>query len=294
MFLSPDILSSPLVVNAPPTLQVEVVLEQGSAAINEDVLLQDDHLYGVFDGATSLHKETYANGRTGGLLAAEAAALAFRSNGASLLDLAERANSLIKQAMIKRGIDLDRKENLWSTSAAVVRIQDDHLEWCQIGDCLILLLYDDGSYRLLADPPNHDMETLSLWKQHNPKPGECIGELLAEQIRKVRQGMNVNYGVFNGEQEALRFLNSGTESLANVSDILLFTDGLSLPCANPEAGSDLSTLTSLYRQGGLIAIRDRIRELQLQDPTCHTYPRFKIHDDIGAIAIPFLPPVPFS
>jgi hypothetical protein len=286
MYLSPINFFSHPANNCPPEQPIECLLEQGSGLLNEDVLLQECNLFGVFDGATSLNKQTFAQGRTGGLLAAETAAQAFRLNGASLVDLSVRANRWIREAMKQAGVALGHKKNLWSTSAAVVRLQADHFEWCQIGDCLVLVLYHDGSYRLLADPPDHDAETLSLWKELTPKGGERIGEVLADQILKVRQGMNINYGVLNGEQEALDFVNSGKEPLSGVSDILLYTDGLFLPRSHPHESADLDTFVSLYRQGGLAAIRDRVRRLQREDPACRTYPRFKTHDDIGAIAIP--------
>jgi serine/threonine protein phosphatase PrpC len=287
MFLSSSNISSTVVGTCAPVLPVECLLEQGSGGLNEDVLLQDGTMFGVFDGATSLNRETYASGRTGGLLAAETAALAFRRNGASLLDLSARANRLIKEAMEEQKVDFAQKKNLWSTSGAVVRLHDDHFEWCQIGDCLILVLYHDGTHRLLADPPGHDVETLSLWKQLTPKTGECISEVLAEQILKVRHEMNIHYGVFNGEQQAMNFVRSGREELSGVSDILLYTDGLSLPRSRPEEDDDLATFVKLYRQGGLRAIRDRVRHMQRLDPACRIYPRFKSQDDIAAIAIPF-------
>ncbi|MFZ5798770.1 MAG: hypothetical protein C4563_08720 [Desulfobulbus sp.] len=286
MFLSPNNLSSYVAGKCVPALPVECLLEQGSGSLNEDVLLQEEALFGVFDGATSLNREIFADGRTGGLLAAETAALAFRRNGASLLDLSARANRLIREAMEARKVDLAEKKNLWSTSGAVVRLHDDHFEWCQIGDCLILVLRHDGSYHLLADPPGQDVETLSLWKRLTLKRGECISEVLADQIRKVRDGMNIHYGVFNGEREAMNFVRSGRETLSGLSDILLYTDGLSLPRSRPEEDDDLATFVRLYRQGGLLAIRDQVRRMQQFDPACRVYPRFKSHDDIAAIAIP--------
>lgn len=269
-----------------PPLPVEYLLEQGSGRLNEDVLLRDGNMFGVFDGATSLNRETFANGRTGGLLAAETAALAFRRNGGSLLDLAARANQSIRKAMEGLKVALDQKKYLWSTSAAVVRLHDDRFEWCQVGDCQILVLYRDGSHRLLADSPGHDVETLCLWKRLTPKNGERIGEVLADQILRVRQGMNIHYGVFNGEETAMQFVNNGKSDLEGVSDILLYTDGLALPRSNPEEDDDLAAFAGLYRQGGLHAIRDRVRRMQRDDPACHAYPRFKHHDDIGAIAVP--------
>ncbi|HHO47143.1 MAG TPA: hypothetical protein ENN06_01590 [Desulfobacteraceae bacterium] len=286
MHLSPSSLFNHVVNECSPVFPVECVLEQGSGSLNEDVLLRDGNMFGVFDGATSLNRETFANGSTGGLLAAESAALAFRRNGAPLLNLAARANQSIKEAMEEMEVALHHKSDIWSTSAAVVRLHDDHFEWCQIGDCQVLVLYRDGSHRLLTECAGHDVETLCLWKRMTPKNGDRISEVLADQILRVRQEMNIHYGVFNGEEAGMHFVNNGREALEGISDILLYTDGLALPRSDPEEGEDLAAFAGLYRKGGLQAIRDLVRRVQREDPACHTYPRFKKHDDIGAIAIP--------
>jgi serine/threonine protein phosphatase PrpC len=266
---------------------VETILEQGSGNINEDILLQADNLYGVFDGATSLEKSGDTSGKTGGLLAAESAAQVFSRNGGTLCQLATLANHDIREQMEVSGVDLNCRRNLWSTSCMVVRIDKDGLEWFQIGDSLALVLYEDGSHRLLADPIDHDRETLRLWKERGPSATGTIGDSLADQILKVREGMNIHYGVLNGEPQALDFVRHGRESLAGVTDIILYTDGLFMPRTDPDQPEDVEAFVRLYRQGGLKLIHRRVRELQKDDPRCLTYPRFKIHDDIAAIALRF-------
>lgn len=264
---------------------VDTLLDQGSGSINEDLLLQTGNLYGVFDGATSLEKGGDTLGKTGGLLAAETAAQAFSRNGGTLCRLADRANSGIRVLMEARGVDLSRRRHLWSTSGVVVRVDREEIEWFQIGDSRALLLYTDGSYRLLADPIDHDQETLRLWKELGPNVTGTIQESLADQILKVRKGMNIHYGVLNGEPQALDFFRHGRVPLTGVTDIILYTDGLFLPRSNPDLPEDLETFVRLYRLGGLKLIHRRVRELQKDDPRCLTFPRFKTHDDIAAIAL---------
>ena len=266
---------------------VQTLLEQGSGRTNEDILLQDGNLYGVFDGATSLEKSTYIQGKTGGLLAAETAAEAFSRNGNTLSRLGCQANRDIRQLMEGSGVDLTQRRNIWSTSAAIVRIEGDEIEWFQVGDSLALLLYEDGSYRHLADPIDHDRDTLCLWKEMGPSSTGTIQENLADQILKVRDGMNIHYGVMNGEPQAVDFFRHGRAPLTGVTDVILYTDGLFLPQTDPDQPADLETFVNLYRHGGLKLIRNLVRELQKDDPRCLDYPRFKQHDDIAAIALSF-------
>ena len=269
----------------PKGLQIETLHEKGSTHLNEDALCLSDSQFGVFDGATSLTGQTYANGLSGGYLAAAIAARTFAETKASLPETGKLANTRIRTTMREQGVELEQKDNLWSTSAAVVRLNHDSLEWLQTGDSLILVLYQNGSHRLLSNPPDHDCETLSLWKRMAPECQGDIGEELACQILKVRRGMNIDYGVLNGEPEAIDHLSYGHLSLDGVSDILIYTDGLQLPRENPEEAFDITGLIRLYRSGGLKAIHRQIKRLQESDPDCMLYPRFKTHDDIGAIAL---------
>ena len=179
------------------------------------------------------------------------------------------------------------RHTLWSTSCAVIRLDGHQLEFCQTGDALILMLMEDGSYRFITPDVDIDRETLHLWKEMAVEPGMRIHEVLADQIRKVRLQMNRSYGVLNGEPEALEFMHHGNEELTGVSDILLFTDGLQLPRENPLAPPDWQSFVHTYRSGGLPALHHLVRSMQKKDPECRTYPRFKMHDDIAAIAISY-------
>lgn len=266
---------------------VETLLEKGSGRVNEDVLLEKGNLFGVFDGATSLTDDDLPEGLSGGLLAARISAESFRHNGnnRSLASCAELANRRINDMLRRRGICLDERHRLWSASAAVVRLEDGYFDYCQTGDSLIFCLYQDGTYRQLTPAIDHDQDTLIRWKNISPSPEITIRDVLFDQILAVRLQMNVCYGVLNGEPEAMGFLKCGREKMDGVSSLLLFTDGLFIPKEDPEEENDWDTLINLYSRGGLGMVRDFVRSLQRQDPECRTYPRFKIHDDIAAIAV---------
>ena len=268
---------------------VETLLEKGSSRVNEDRLLVAGNTYGVFDGATSLGEEISPGDSTGGALAAEIARETFRHSRGSLLAAAVEANSRIAKSQVCAGVDYSRRHTLWTTSAAVVQIKGNGIEYCQTGDALIMLLYQDGRYRLLTPEIDIDRETLLLWKKLSSSAigsKDSIYKALDEQIRTVRLEMNRTYGVLNGEKEAVHFINHGLESLMGVTDILLFTDGLYLPKEDPAAPSDWDIFVDLYRDKGLQGVRDSVRYMQGSDPGLSLYPRFKMHDDIAAVAIP--------
>ena len=285
MYLSIEQRASANLSRPPGRLNVRTLLDKGSGEFNEDVLLEEGNLLGVFDGATSLNKRRFQGGLTGGLLAARTAARSFQNNGNSLDQLFKVANENLQTVQMEEGIGLNERHKLWSTSLAVVHLNGNGLEYCQTGDDLIVFVLKNGNYKLITPDIDIDRDTLQLWKEMQVAPDALIHEVLADQIHKVRMAMNISYGVLNGEPEALDFVQHGYEDLTDISDILLFTDGLHLPRENPLKEHDWQFFVDLYRQGGLQIIRDHVRYLQQQDPTCRKYPRFKMHDDIAAVAI---------
>lgn len=265
--------------------KIEYIHEQGTGRINEDALSLNSNMFAVFDGATSLNGTIYDGGKTGGYYASRIARQVFKHNNDSLHNLAGKANSAILHKMLEKGVNVFDKTALWSTSAAVVRIKDNTVEWIQTGDSLLMLIYEDGSYNVPIKNYGHDSETLLMWKGMAKQTNKRIFEALEDQIKKVRGDMNVTYGVLNGEHTYSDFLNSGAESLEGVRHILLFTDGLFVPSTNPESNGNFDTFVHLFLEGGLPAIRNHVRCLEASDPECRTYPRFKSHDDIAAVSI---------
>lgn len=270
-----------------PRPRVATVYDKGSGSVNEDLLHTGGRTFGVFDGATSLISAQECNGLSGGRIAAEICRDVFADEELDLSARAEKANRRIYSRSRAAGIDYQRKEELWSCSAAVLHLHADFFDWCQMGDCQILVIYRDGSYRLLTQNPGHDVDTLRLWQKRAADLNGNVLEIMADDVIRVRRRMNVDFGVFSGEKEALDFLDFGRESLAEVADVLLFSDGLFLPQENPGDSQDLAFFVSLYRQGGLERIWNYVRNRQLEDISCKKYPRFKTHDDISGVALSF-------
>ena len=268
-------------------MKVEHIFEKGVGTINEDAYFMNGKQFGVFDGATSLDTSVYENGSTGGFLASAIAKNTFSKNGASLKTLAGMANGEIRRKMLEKGINLTDKKNLWSTSAAVIRVENNIVEWVQTGDCLILAILKDGSHKILTDHNNHDLETLRMWNTLKGTTDESIHAALKPQIIKVRAQMNVSYGALSGEDEALDFINHGSMPLAEIRHLIIFSDGLFIPSKEPEQKTDFKLFCDLFQEGGLNAIRDYVRDIEATDVDCKKYPRFKQHDDIAAVSLSF-------
>jgi hypothetical protein len=212
----------------------------------------------------------------------------FEKDDKSLLELVTEANSDLKKEMVLHGVDIGDKSRLWSTTAAVVKLNKDYFDWIQIGDSLILNIYKDNSYKLVVSNYDHDVEMLSQWKELADKRTENIWSRLSGQIKELRATMNVKYGVINGEEKMADFLNRGKTSLKNVSHIIIFTDGLIIPKEDPNKKDDFNKFTRLFLEGGLEKVRKYVHNLEKDDPKCWKYPRYKQYDDMAAISISFV------
>ena len=266
-------------------MQIETIHEKGSGKINEDALLLADNTFGVFDGATSLNGFTTKTGETGGYLASHTALDIFRKHNFSLKERAEIANSAIAEMMNSYQIDTAQKLNLWSTSAAAIRLKKEQLEWIQTGDSDIILIFEDNSYQVIVESPNHDYKTLSRWKEQCHGEEGTIFDVLQEQLIAVRNEMNISYSVLNGDENAVELIKTGYHSMDQVKHILLFTDGLKIPSTEVSLQNNYDELIKVFLSKGLKGLKNYVRDLEKTDPKCLHFPRFKQHDDIAAVSV---------
>lgn len=266
-------------------MRIEHLTDKGKE-INEDSYLIGKNLFGVFDGATGLIKYMDNRGNTGGLIASQTAKEVFANNSDKpFLSLTKQTLSEIKRKMTATNMDLTDKAGFWSTSASVVRINDHSIEYMRIGDSPILIIYKNGDLKTFY--VDHDLETAVLWKK---LVDEGVKEIrkdprMQAQLLKNRRETNINYGMLNGEEDALRFVQTGSIPLDEIKNILILSDGALIPKQSPEDPEDFAKIVTLFEEGGLGGIKTYVRELENSDPDCVKYLRFKPHDDLTAIAI---------
>lgn len=266
-------------------MKVQKIFDKGSGLMNEDQILVRKNLFAVFDGATSLNKYLDAKKRTGGFLASAIAKKAFSLNNKSLIELANLANKQIQREMLAHNIDTGKKENIWRTGLAVVKINGENLEWLQIADCLILIINKDQSFKLLVKDYDHDRAVLTAWKNLGNIPHDKKWEILKNKMLALSRKQNIDYGVLNGDKKYIKFIKKGKISLKNIKHIILFTDGLIPPKEDPRSPDAFDQFVKNFLTGGLVKIKKEIRDIENKDPQCHKFPRYKKHDDIAAISI---------
>jgi len=267
---------------------VESLTEKGSGQINEDSYFVKPNYFGVFDGATGLVKYADSSGNTGALLASRTAKEVFENNqNKPLLSSFKEANVKIRELEKNAGIDLNNKTCLWSTSASVVRIEGNSVEYLAIGDSPIVIIDKDN--KLNTYFIDHDLESMILWDKM-VKEGivdKRADKRMQDQLSRTRLRSNVTYGFLNGEKEALNFVKTANYPKENIKEILLFTDGMLIPNERPGQPEDFNKIVELFEQDELRNVKNYVRNMEDSDPDCNKYLRFKQHDDLTAIAITF-------
>jgi hypothetical protein len=263
---------------------ISSVCEQGCGTFNEDHLLLGTQTFGVFDGSSSLTTDLFEN-KTGAWWASFLARSAFFQEDIPLAQAIPLANKNIQQGMENSGVDVTKKVHRWSTSAAIFRVHNDRLEWVQTGDSLVGVIHDDGQAELVSPYTNHDRETLGLMREYAARGVEDIRTAALPKIMQIRERMNEDYGVLNGEDAALDFIASGSMPTRGIKHVIAFTDGMFPPSQELRNTFDFSTFAKRFQDQGLQGILEEIRAEEEADPHCHIYPRFKRHDDATAVAL---------
>lgn len=248
-------------------MRVEQLTVQGSNAWNEDALIASDRLrlYGVLDGATSLTEPD--GSATGGYLASQAAKQAFESLGPApdsftLREAVLEANARIRARMAEAGVDVNDKQSLWAAACAVVRVGEHQIEYAQVGDCMIVAVYEDGSVRTVThDQVEYfDERTKSLWEQYRQEgfsPRE-VREKVYRAIASNRQKTNTpdGYAILNGDPALERYVEHGAFNRIRLRSVIVFTDGLFLPRQAGEPAPPMREMVRLIEEKGLAGYAD--------------------------------------
>lgn len=290
----------------PPLVSRSVVHLRGSSPRNEDAYLLDDQqgLYAVVDGATSLVPYCGHNGESGGELAARIVTDVLGGNirqGAHgplpLAALLKEANDELQRAMNSAGIDVSRPEERWGACVAAVRLHADYLEVAQIGDAVLAVVQADGSATLAT--PNQLAGVSRITRQRCREVNERRFTCASERHAFIREGLLKNrhlantlggYGVLNGQREAESFIYSRRIQMKQAPSLLLMTDGLAFPGTENEDGLGALEVVAHVQRMGLANYAQWLQEQEQADSSCLRFPRVKASDDKTGIWLSFVAP----
>lgn len=281
---------------------VEQFTHRGIHFLNEDALVVNERaaVYGVLDGVSSIVPYLSDKKETGGYIAAQAVKNYFESldRVEQLTEHAAAANQKLRELMVQANINLEEKDGLWGTALALVRIQEDRVEFIQTGDCMILAVYQDGEVRPLTWRQVAHLESPAIekWEEGVNKGLSNQKDLhgtVMDIIRENRFQSNTNggYGVLNGEARAAHFLEYGKINRSRLKHVILLSDGLFWPSKDvPSDRSYWDYTAQRILEMGVEQYAHELLEIEEADPECLTYARFKKSDDKTGMVLHFNSP----
>ncbi|KGX85609.1 protein phosphatase 2C domain-containing protein [Pontibacillus marinus] len=280
-------------------MKIESLTYKGVGELNEDSLIINDEmaLYGVADGVSSLVPFKSDDNLTGGYIASNEVKRYFEHLH-QINHLSEDLfviNRNLREKMEENGIDMVKKEQLWGTALAQVRVNENGVEFIQTGDCMILAVYQDDHVRPLTHLQTEHLESkvLNRWKElvHN---GVNNRDDLMKEVKdtlvsnRMKSNTPEGYGVLNGEEDAIHYTEYGKINKIGLKYLILITDGLFLPSESvPAAENYWGYVAQSLLHKGLEQYANDLIELEESDPECLKYPRFKKSDDKAGLVITF-------
>lgn len=282
--------------------QIEWIYEKGVRPINEDayIISQEEGLFAVIDGATGL------GGLPGSLAATtikETIEKATSFN--SLFERTIYANQILgqktKETAQVKSIDEIPKEKRSSCGIAAIKINQETMqfEFVHAGDCMLFLELENGDIRTITYDYISSLDTIAISKYHQllkeaSKAG-VINEEISNSARMEIQDILVQnrrmlntfngYGILDGSDEVVHFIEHGTISLNRVKKILLLSDGLGWPIQKAGGQDSWGETAKIAFKKGVKGLFDGVNQLEQQDPFCLAYPRLKKSDDKSGILI---------
>lgn len=278
---------------------VEQFTHRGIHVLNEDALVINERagVYGVLDGVSSIVPYLSDKKETGGYIAAQAVKNYFESldRVEQLTEHVAAANQKLRELMLQANINMEKKDGLWGTALALVRIQEDRVEFIQTGDCMILAVYQDGEVRPLTWRQVAHLESPAIekWEEGVNKGMSNQKDLhgtVMDIIRENRFQSNTNggYGVLNGEPHAVHFLEYGKINRSRLKHVILLSDGLFWPSKDvPSDRSYWDYTAQRVLEIGVEQYAHELLEIEEADPECLTYARFKKSDDKTGMVLHF-------
>ncbi|OMF21763.1 hypothetical protein BK133_27740 [Paenibacillus sp. FSL H8-0548] len=281
---------------------IEKLTIKGDGVWNEDALIiqEERGLFGVLDGATSFVPFRGPNGETGGFMASRHVQEQLeRVEGweweqLSLKAAVLLANTTLRQAMVHHQVDCTIPEQIWSTGIAVIRINEQRIDYAQAGDCMILGVYESDEVRVLTrDQVDHlDQQTRRRWQEAVSEGSTTKEQRMSKEApyilgNKALMNTTGGYGILNGQPELVHFLEYGSISRNRLTGLILLTDGMFPLSEKYDSHVDYTALAREIQTKGLERYSKELLTLEKSDADCMLYPRIKTSDDKTAIWIKF-------
>ena len=262
------------------------------ARVNEDAFGYAEDCAWVLDGSTGLNGKRLVAKSDGSDAQWYAAAFSdfLKSNlpgsNQPLPELFSRGVETVWAEFLRRAGGSVEKADVPCAVGTAVRIRDGFLEYINVGDCVLLVRFQDGSVAELLDETLCRLDEssinlgLQIAREENIPLSQCRQKLLP-QLRRVRMLMNTPEGYISlaDNERSVLSAKSGRFPLAQIRDICMVSDGfyeyyhMFRLADGPEGFMDAAASEEPQK------LFDRLLEAQKADADYRKHPRFKLSDD---------------
>ncbi|AIM16933.1 hypothetical protein HW35_12370 [Bacillus sp. X1(2014)] len=219
-------------------MEIEIIqMKSANKHICEDYFISNKEmgLFAVLDGATPISNFVNQDGHNGAVLASRIVGNALnKMENTSIKTTISEANLLLANEMKTHRIDTSKKEELWSTCLALVKVYDNEIHFAQIGDCMIFATTRTGEWKILSKDMVFGISERA--RQHRENERRLGRKLPPEEYYQIKKHSLIynkslankenGYAVLNGDPAAIQFLHEGILQKDEYRGILLITDGL--------------------------------------------------------------------
>ena len=172
-----------------------------------------------------------------------------------------------------------------SAAIGLVRVAGGHIEWCVLGDVVILLDTADG-LRLATDTHDHvaapERQEADRYAIGTPEKTEALVRM--KQVETAARNTPGGFWVAATAPEAADHAKHGKLPADRVSRILMLTDGAARLVSDFDLAEWVEVLTLVSDKGTAELIR-LVREAEEADPAGTRWPRNKKSDDATAVLL---------
>jgi hypothetical protein len=279
-------------------------LHQGFVAVNqpnhynEDRIYTGTHVFAVIDGATSvidfdmggLNPSAYTSQYLYDFLSAHDND---SDDAVTTKDLLQSANESFQTHLREKWPQVLEFGKLGpSASVALIKIhKDNKISYSNIADCSIATLRNN-QWSVMS---THSKRHAELDKQladaifDEIKKGLSVKDARqSEPIKKLRNHnrslSNIEYGVFNGEEQMNHFLTGEMIDASSIQAVALLSDGLLWPEESEHHKACIKAVT-LMENKGVYSYFQELKALYDSDPNFKSFRRLKHMDDSSGVLI---------
>ena len=265
---------------------------------NEDAVVAAGPVYAVVDGATD------RNGVTVGSMTGAAYTAHYLQTRLSNLAV-EASHQETEASRLLAGLNRAYGKHLQDAhpavhalgrqgpcaAAMVVKLHEDNTySYAGVGDAFLVEIGTEGHWFVMPDQEKPgEKERIEHFHDLVQDQGLTFDEAWQDdevnaRYAAVRDRLNEDWPVFNGEPAMETLMWSGRRPLSGVRSLVLLTDGLLLPGAKTDIEGAIAAAMQIDSYG-ISAYYQSLKKLYHDDPERTKFPRFKMMDDASGILL---------